>query len=89
MNKMTAISYIRNFALVSLASLALAGCFEQKPLEETKSVEFYSQNSADRAAMVKRCADNPGELKETPNCVNAMQAEKAATSGSLKKLNNW
>jgi len=56
MNKMTAISYVRNFALVSLASLALAGCFEQKPLEETKSVEFYSQNSADRAAMVKRCA---------------------------------
>ena len=52
MNKMTAISSVRNFALVSLASLALAGCFEQKPLEETKSVEFYSQNSADRAAMV-------------------------------------
>lgn len=89
MNKITAISYVRNFALASLASLSLAGCFEQKPLEETKSVEFYSQNSTYRSEMVKRCADNPNKLKNTPNCINAMQAEKAATSGTLKKLNNW
>lgn len=89
MNKIPAISYVRNFAFASLVGLSLAGCFEQKPLEETKSVEFYSQNSTDRSEMVKRCANNPGELKDTPNCINAMQAEKAATSGTLKKLNNW
>ncbi len=86
MDKITVISYIRNFAITSLASLALVGCFEQKALEETKSVDFYSKNAADRSAMVKRCSNNPGELKETPNCVNAMQAERIATSGTLRNF---
>lgn len=70
--------------LTSLVTLMLTGCFENKPLEETKSVDFYSKNPAERAVMVKKCSNNPGELKDTPNCINAKQAARVATSGTLR-----
>ena len=53
--------------------LALAGC--QKS-EETHTVDWY-KTSAHRAALtakMRECINNPGELKNTPNCQNAQMA---------------
>jgi hypothetical protein len=49
---------------------ALAGCDGEK----THSVDYYKTHDADRIAKIKQCDANPGELRESPNCVNAKKA---------------
>lgn len=51
----------------------LAGCGKA---EETRSVEWYRtpENKAAFEAKLAECKNNPGELKDTPNCVNAFKA---------------
>lgn len=70
-------------ALVSLTMIA--GC----NAEETKSVEWYlaPENKDALNAKIKECKNNPGELWDTPNCVNARHAaEKKIMGGSFKKV---
>ena len=82
-------SCARNIAVVFLMSVALAGCFDKEPSEETMTVEWYMENGPARAEKLSQCNDNPGELKETPNCQNAVRAEEQSSSGSLRKIENW
>ena len=44
--------------------------------EETRSVEWYRapENKTALEAKLAECKNNPGELKGTPNCVNAFKA---------------
>jgi len=79
----------RNTVLGVVVAGILAGCAEPEPQEETRTVEWFIENPTDRAEMLKRCDNNPGELRETPNCQNAVRAEEKASSGSLRTLNNW
>lgn len=63
----------RLFAIMALATLtALAGCKS----EETHSVEWYRspENKAAFDAKIAECKNNPGEMKDTPNCINAFKA---------------
>ncbi|HCG7560661.1 TPA: EexN family lipoprotein [Vibrio parahaemolyticus] len=76
-------------ALVS-SSLILTGCFEgEKSIESVQTVEWFKSHNNERQAVVKNCTNNPGELSETPNCINALKAEKQLSSGSLRNVNNW
>lgn len=71
-------------AILLLAAVALVGCKEK---ETVQTVDWYKENTAERAAMIAKCNNNPGELEASPNCVNAQQAnnEKAsARRGWLK-----
>lgn len=54
--------------VAGLAVATLTGC------HGTHSVEWFKTHNAERIAMLKRCADDPGELQYTPNCVNANKA---------------
>ena len=36
--------------------------------------------------MLKHCANNPGELKESPNCKNAMAAAIELSAGDIRKI---
>ena len=67
-----------------LATLALTtlliGC-NDTPTEEVKTVDYYEQNKKALELKMKECKNNPGELKETPNCQNAIQAMKNNSSG--------
>ena len=57
--------------------------------EETKTVDWYAAPAHKAAldAKLAECRNNPGELKDTPNCVNARAAsEKLATSGKFEKV---
>lgn len=57
--------------------------------EETKTVSWYAApaNKAALDAKLAECKNNPGELRDTPNCINARAAsEKLATSGSFEKV---
>ena len=56
-----------------VAAFALSAC---DSAEETRTVEWYLQpgNKAAWDAKLAECKNNPGELGNTPNCVNARKA---------------
>lgn len=57
--------------------------------EETRTVEWYlaPENAEALDAKIRECRNNPGELQNTPNCINARQAfNKKATSGRYQKV---
>jgi hypothetical protein len=65
--------YVRKSLLIVPVLLASA-CSPEAP-EVTRTVSYYRENAEERQQMIERCADNPGTLGRTPNCVNAKQAE--------------
>jgi hypothetical protein len=50
------------------------------------TVEYYRDHPADRAEMMAACANDPGALAKTPDCVNARVAASQADIGSLREL---
>jgi uncharacterized membrane protein required for colicin V production len=84
-------SCARKVAILALATTSLAGCFNSEKVTEPvqiQSVEWFKSNDNVRKETLEKCANNPGELKETPNCKNALEAETQLSSGSLKNV-NW
>ncbi len=77
-------SFTRNIAAVALVSIMLTGCFQEA--EPVHDVEWYKTHDAERQAKLKECSNNPGELRDTPNCENAVQAEKALSFGKPKDI---
>ena len=66
--------FTRFFILtLTLAAFCLPGCDKA---EKTHSVEWYRapENKAAFEAKLAECKNNPGELKNTPNCINAQKA---------------
>lgn len=53
--------------------------------EEVKTVNYYKQHISERKAKIEECKNNPGELKGTPNCINAIAAHR--TGGIKPDLN--
>lgn len=53
--------------------------------EEVKTVNYYKQHTAERKAKIDECKNNPGELRGTPNCINAIAAHR--TGGIKPDLN--
>jgi hypothetical protein len=63
----------------------LASCSRQaSPAANT--VDWYLAHTADREGAVQHCANDPGTLGNTPDCVNAMAAAQRADIGSLRNL---
>jgi hypothetical protein len=67
------------------AMLAVAGC-ARSPTPTGVTVEYYRAHAAERQAMVRQCANTPGELRRSPACVNALQATRVEDVGSLRQL---
>lgn len=85
--KINKISYTRKIALIAMVSLALTGCFDKGPdTGHVQTVDWYKNHDNERQKMLKTCSDNPGELKDDPNCINAIQAERALSFGKPKKI---
>lgn len=59
------------FALLVVAA-TLVGCGDKTPVQ---TVEWYKEHTAERKEMLSKCESNPGELENSPNCVNARQAD--------------
>lgn len=59
--------------VASLLPFSFIGCSK---VEDTHSVEWYRapENRVAFEAKLAECKSNPGELKDTPNCINAFQA---------------
>ncbi|QFI69608.1 EexN family lipoprotein [Sinorhizobium alkalisoli] len=60
---------MRRFSLI-LAILSLTGCSER-----TYTVDELVADEALLADLVTKCRNNPGELRDTPNCRNAESAD--------------
>lgn len=86
------ISCARNLATVLLAGFTLAGCFDKNSpaakSEPTRSVAWFKEHVTERDATLEQCWNNPGELANTPNCINAEQASRGDDTGSLRKLDD-
>lgn len=63
--------------------ILLAGC--SKPTTPTITVEEFLADEALLAEHVRKCRNNPGELGQTPNCVNAAAADGKARLERMNK----
>ena len=53
-------------AVMYVAAL-VAACSQKEP----KTVAYYNANPAERDRLVAECKNNPGKLKDDPDCINA------------------
>ena len=56
--------------VASLVTVALLTACES----EVRDIGFFKANEAERIEVIKRCDANPGALRDTPDCVNAIAA---------------
>ncbi|MCB5205164.1 EexN family lipoprotein [Neorhizobium sp. T786] len=51
-----------------------------------QTVEWYLEHKAERDTMFKHCKNNPGELRDHPNCLNAREAHRKAHHRAMIKI---
>ena len=56
---------------VLVTGLAFLTACNEEPKKEVKTVQWYTGHPQDRAEQLKICANNPGMIKDDPNCINA------------------
>ena len=70
-----------------LISLTLTGCFEEAPKkEEVHTVDWFMEHQDVMNETLKKCTNNPGELLQTPNCQNAIMAQKKLSIGKPEDI---
>ena len=52
--------------------------------EPVRNVDWYCENVTECEAKIKECANDPGQLADSPSCINALQAERIESVGSLR-----
>ncbi len=68
-----------------VTALSAAGC-APVPDRASHTVEEYRQDAHLRHETLTRCANDPGSLGTSPDCVNARDAEKQLGVGNLRDL---
>ena len=71
-----------------LISLTLTGCFDETPKEkkeEVHTVAWFLEHKDVMEDTNKKCSNNPSELLQTPNCVNALEAKRVAYDRQLSR----
>jgi hypothetical protein len=56
------------------------------PAPEVLTVSYYREHLDERDAQLKVCAENPGALRDTPNCINARESLRGEGRTSLRDL---
>lgn len=69
--------------VLAAAILTVAGC-TQKTDVARHTVEEYRADKTLRHEVFNQCANDPGTLRSTPDCVNAQEAERLESIGSLR-----
>jgi hypothetical protein len=60
-----------------------AGCVQDPDIAHY-TVEQYRANDRLRTEVFSKCIDDPGTLGETADCINAREAERLESHGSLR-----
>lgn len=73
------------FVIIVLATLAglVMSCAPQPPVARHTVAEYRADASL-RRELFARCTNDPGGLGKTPDCVNAIEAERLESRGSLR-----
>ncbi len=69
--------------LAVAAALGLTGC-TREPAQAQHTVAEYRANADLRREEFARCANDPGTLGKTPDCVNARDAQRIDDIGSVR-----
>ena len=70
--------------LAAVVLLGAAGC-SREPDTAHHTVEQYRADKSLRQKMFKKCTNDPGTLRKTPDCINAQEAERLESYGSLRE----
>jgi hypothetical protein len=71
--------------LIAIASVAATVACTPAPEKARHTVEEYLANDGLRKEQFARCANDPGSIGKTPDCINAAEAERRAGLGSFSK----
>jgi hypothetical protein len=75
----------QGFRLVAVLSLmVVVGCSSSSG--PARTVSYFQAHPKEREALYKRCADDPGTLGKSAECVNVSQAEAIEGIGSFRDL---
>jgi hypothetical protein len=69
--------------LAVVLTLSAAGCTREVDVAH-HTVEDYRANKTLRQETFKKCTNDPGTLSNTPDCINALGAERLESYGSLR-----
>ena len=69
--------------LAVVLTLSAAGCTREADVAH-HTVGDYRANKILRQETFKKCTNDPGTLSKTPDCVNAQEAERLESYGSLR-----
>ena len=64
--------------------LVVAGCTRQTDVAR-HTVEEYRAEKTLRREVLTSCANDPGTFGNTPDCINAREAERLESTGSLRQ----
>ena len=54
--------------------------------DRANSVAYYREHAEERETQLKKCTDDPGSLRNQPDCVNAREAARLEGIGSQREL---
>jgi hypothetical protein len=69
--------------LAAVLILSAAGCTREADVAR-HTVEDYRADKSLRQEMFKKCTNDPGTLRKTPDCINAQEAQRLESYGSLR-----
>lgn len=67
-----------------VATIGMAACTEAPRSQHT--VDYYRAHVEARRDRLKECSNDPGALAATPDCGNALEADRLEGIGSFQKL---
>jgi hypothetical protein len=71
--------------LVTITAVSIFGCTREPPVAQ-HTVGEYQSNPDLRREQFARCANDPGTLGKTPDCVNAREAQGLEDMRSVRDL---
>ena len=83
--------------IICMICLSIFGCksrdsdnkidvIKTTPKEETRTVDWYISHESELKEKLNECGNNPGLLKDTPNCINAKEAHNRGSLDGIGKV---
>jgi hypothetical protein len=65
---------VASLFLLPMLAVPVAAAGQRKPQQAPKTVSWYADHQRERALTQLACIDNPGQLANTADCINAQEA---------------
>ncbi len=75
---------MKKIICVLMFSILFAGCSK---VEKVQTVDWYKKHNDERQQVMKKCNNDPGNLEDDKNCINAFAADDSIVWGSKKFIN--